>query len=243
MTEKEFDRRSREASSLLPARYLSDWEAPFRERVMARLQPGCSVLDVGAGRNPTIAGEARPDGCTYVGLDVSSAELAAAGPGAYDETVAADATLLQDSLADRFDLLISWQVLEHLRDLGAAMVCARSYLRPGGQMVAMFSASNSLFALINRLIPHRVGESIVTKVMSRDERNPVFRAYYDRCTPAEIRVILRDWSSVRVDPLYRGAGYVGFSRVATRAYLAYENAVARREIEGLATHLLLVAER
>lgn len=227
----------------LPARYQAQWDAPFRSAIEARLAPGIAILDVGSGRNPTIPAGERPEGTRYVGLDLSKDELDAAAPESYDETVASDAGTLQDDLVRQFDLIVSWQVFEHVEDLGAAMVCMRSYLRDGGAIVALFSGSRSAFALINRVLPFHIGAPIVTRVMGRSSSNPVFPAYYDRCTASALQHMLESWSTVRVVPYFRGAEYFRFSSVATRAYLAYENRAAARNSADLATHYLLIAER
>src|SRR5581483_4937368 len=79
-------------AGLLPARYGYRLQDVFLRELQPRLTPGISILDVGAGRSPTLALEARPAGCRYAGLDISADELEAAGPDAYDEVIAADVT-------------------------------------------------------------------------------------------------------------------------------------------------------
>lgn len=227
----------------LPPRYEAVWPEPFLRAIEERLRPDVAILDVGSGRNPTVPLDERPHKTMYVGLDLSAEELAAAGPGAYDEGIVADAGTLQDELIGRFDLIVSWQVLEHIRDLGAAMVCMRTYLRPGGTLVAMFSGSRSAFALVNRVVPFHIGAPIVKRVMGRSSSNPVFPAYYDRCTASELHDLLRQWSGVDVTPFYAGARYFGFSKLATISYLTYENRIARARKADLATHYLVVADR
>jgi 2-polyprenyl-6-hydroxyphenyl methylase/3-demethylubiquinone-9 3-methyltransferase len=227
----------------LPPRYQEVWDAPFRAAIESELRPGMAILDVGSGRNPTVPVEERPVDTTYVGLDLSADELDAAGAGAYDEHAVADVGALQDQLIGRFDLIVSWQVLEHVEDLGAAFVCMRAYLKPGGVLVAMFSGGRSAFAIVNRLVPFHIGAPIVKKIMGRSDRNPVFPAYYDRCTAGDLRTMLRGWSVVDVTPFYAGARYFGFSTLATRAYLAYEDRITQVGAEDWATHYLLAIRR
>lgn len=237
------DGSARPSRVALPARYDTVWDAPFRTAVEATLQPGMAILDLGSGRNPTVPHDERPEGTTYVGLDLSRQELAAAPADSYDEHAVADIGTLQDQLIGRFDLIVSWQVLEHVPDLGAAMVCIRAYLKPQGTFVAMFSGSRSAFALINRVLPFHVGAPIVTHIMGRSSSNPVFPAHYDRCHASALRELLANWSHVCISPFYCGAGYFGFSRVLSRAYLAFEDRAARSGWDNLATHYLVVARR
>src|SRR3954447_11430251 len=96
----------RTSSFRLPPRYADDWGAEFWKFADDALRPGVTVLDIGAGRQPTIVPERRPSGVHYVGLDISGHELAQAEPGSYDETIVADAQEMAPSLFDRFDLIV-----------------------------------------------------------------------------------------------------------------------------------------
>ena len=228
----------------LPPRYSESWQGAFEGRVLEKLRPGDALLDLGSGRHPAIPPSRRPDGIEYVGLDLSQDELDAAEPGGYDETIAADATTHVPALAGRFDVVVSWQVLEHVEDFEATLKNIHSYLKPGGLFVALFSGSWSAFAVINRLLPNRVGHRIVDRVMKRTENNiPVFPAYYDRCSSRAFTPLLDTWTSADIRPLYFGATYFHFSPVLQRIYLAYENVLERRRVSNLATHYLIRATR
>ena len=226
----------------LPRRYQEPWRAPFERRVDACLRPGMAILDVGAGRHPTIPPDRRPAGVRYVGLDISAAELAAATPGSYDEQWVADATRRVVGLSDRFDLVVSWQVLEHVKPLYAAIENFRAYLRPGGVFIAQFSGTFSYFGLTNRVVPDGVTAWLVNRFTDRPAES-VFPAAYDRCWDSALRRILRPWSSVEVVPRYTGAAYLQFLPPAQRAYLVYENWAMRSGRRDLATHYIVEATR
>jgi SAM-dependent methyltransferase len=206
------------------------------------LQPGACILDVGAGRRPTISADERPEGAHYVGLDASETELAAAPPGSYDETVVADAQTLIPGLAGRFDLIVSWQVLEHVRDLQAVASAFHEYAREGGVVVACFSGRNAVFAIGNRLLPNGVGNRLVARLMRRD-RETVFPAYYDRCDARGLRAAFSDWDSLEIIPLWRGADYFNRLRPLRGPYLRYEDWAVGRGLEDLATHYVIAARK
>lgn len=227
----------------LPVRYQTGWRGPFDERIRARLGDDMTVLDVGSGRNPTIALPERPPHTRYVGLDASAEELRMAGPGAYDEVIVADVTTLVPELVGSTDLAVSWQVFEHVEPLGAALDNLHAYLKPGGTLIALFSGSWSVFGIVNRLIPNAVGSRLVERSMRRHGDKPVFPAHYDGCTHRALRRLTVQWSGVEIHPLFRGATYFHFSRLLTRSYVAYENAVRRASLTDLATHYLLIAHR
>jgi SAM-dependent methyltransferase len=226
----------------LPSRYREPWRAPFDRRIEELLKPGMSVLDVGAGRSPYVKPERRPPGVRYVGLDISEAELALAAPGSYDEVWVADATRHRAELDGRFDLIISWQVLEHVKPLRAAFDNFHAYLRPGGTFLGQFSGTFSFFGLASRLIPHRLTAWLVERFTERTG-DTVFPASYDRCWDGALRRMLRPWSSIEIQPRYTGATYLRFLPPVQWLYLRYEDWAMRTRRADLATHYLVEARR
>jgi SAM-dependent methyltransferase len=226
---------------LLPERYGVPMQTELFTRVQPLLVPGVAILDVGAGRYPTIAPADRPPECRYVGLDIESTELDAAAPGAYEEGVVADITkpLERDG---EFDLILSWQVLEHVSPLAAAFENLRMALAPGGTMLAHLTGSNAAFALLGRLMPHWLQLRIATRLLGHNEEEK-FPTRYDRSSRRALEGMLSAWSEVEIVPFYRGAPYFGFWRPVQRAYLAYENAIEGRKRANLATHYLVIAKR
>jgi 2-polyprenyl-6-hydroxyphenyl methylase/3-demethylubiquinone-9 3-methyltransferase len=223
-------------------RYGEGHRALFDTYAQPLLKPGATVLDVGAGRAPTFPPAARPSGCTYVGLDLLAGELAAAPVGSYDETVASDVTAFVPALADRFDAVISWQVLEHVKPLTTAMDNLRCYLRPGGQLVAQFSGTLGLFGLLSRLVPAKLTPVLLERMFDRP-RSTTFPAYYDRCWATALTKMGGPWASFEVIPRHEGAGYFAFSRHVQAAYLAYEEWAWRNDHANLASYYLVRATR
>jgi SAM-dependent methyltransferase len=225
----------------LPPRYAEPMQEELLRRVQPLLVPDMTILDVGAGRYPTLAPGDRPGGCRYVGLDIESDELDAAAPGAYDEGVVADITkpLHRDG---EFDLILSWQVLEHVSPLADALENLRVTLRPGGTLLAQLTGSNAAFALGGRLVPPKARVWLATHVLGHADEEK-FETRYDRSSYKVLQRLLRAWSAVEIVPFYRGAPYFGFWRPVQRAYLAYESAIERRHVKNLATHYLIVATR
>ena len=226
----------------VPARYERHPAQHFDAAVRAQLRPSIAILDVGSGRRPAIEPSARPAGCTYAGLDVSGRELALAPAGSYGEHVVADVTVPVAKLHGRFDLVVSWQVLEHVGDTGCALANMRGYLRPGGHLVALLSGRFSAFGVLNAAIPARLAVVLMRRLLQRDPQS-VFPARYDRCHATGLRRLLAPWTRAEVVPIYQGAAYFNFALPLRAAYLAYENWAWRSGRANLATHYLLVAER
>jgi SAM-dependent methyltransferase len=235
-------RRGRDDIEGLPERYAVPWRRSFYEYVARVLAPGAAVLDVGSGRSPAIPVDLRPPDCRYVGLDISARELAAAPVGSYDETVVADLLEPRPELAGRFDLVVSWQALEHVHSLTAALDAIHAYLRPGGHLAGLLSGRWGLFAVANRLVPQRLGVRLMGATLDRDP-NTVFPARYDRATMNGLRVALGGWTRAEIVPRYRGAGYLcAFPRLQA-LYLVYEDWACDSHHPDLATHYLVFAEK
>ena len=227
----------------LPARYGQRLQDVFLDQLTPLLRPGMAILDVGAGRSPTISLAGRPLDCRYVGLDVSAHELQAAPPGAYQEMIVHDITRpVPITTGQLFDVVISWQVLEHVKPLHAAIDNLRHVLRPGGTLISQLSGTFATFALLARIVPHRVRVRAMARFLGHSESEK-FPTHYDHCYASALERMLRDWSSFAIHPYYRGAVYFGMSRSLQRSYLRYESAIERRGLRNLATHYLVVATK
>jgi SAM-dependent methyltransferase len=228
-------------AGLLPDRYAHQMQDELFARVQPLLVPDVAILDVGAGRYPTISTGDRPPGCRYIGLDIEAEEIGAAGPDAYDEGIVGDVTepLGRDG---EFDVVLSWQVLEHVSPLAGAFENLRLALRPGGTLLAQLTGSNAAFAVFGRLLPHRAKLWVATRLLGHREEEK-FPTRYDRSSDRALASLLEPWSEFTIVPFYRGAVYFKFSRPLMRAYLAYESAIERRRATNLATHYLIVARR
>jgi SAM-dependent methyltransferase len=227
----------------LPLHYRRRLEHDFDRRVASALRPGIRILDVGSGRRPSLAPALRPPGCEYVGLDVSGSELGVAAPGSYDEGVVADiAGVPRPELAGRFDLVISFQVLEHVRPLRRALENMRSYLAPGGRMVVQMSGTFTPFSLAGKVVPHGVKVRLLERFLDREPAE-IFPAHYDHCWASALERMTGDWERVEVVPLHRGAAYLHFSKPLRAGYLVYERWLARHDIDNFAAYFVVDAIR
>ncbi len=224
----------------MPERYCASWFEPFEARIAEHLTSGVRILDVGSGRRPAILPVQRPPDCFYAGLDLSMAELNSSAPGSYNEKIEGDVADRLPELERQFDLIVSWQVLEHVGNLDHAIENIRTYLRPGGRFVALFSGTLSAFGIANRVFPARMANFVLCRLLSRSA-NTVFPAYYHRCYFSALAEIFSSWREVEIVPLYHGANYFEFCPPLYRIYLLYENWIFRRRFHNLATHYLVNA--
>jgi SAM-dependent methyltransferase len=227
-----------------PPRYGTDfWDQRFNAELAGLLRPGLSILDAGGGGRPTLPVDQRPDGCHYVGLDMSATELEKAPPGSYDRVFAADLAVHLPELDEQFDLVISWFVLEHVADLDLALDNMRRYLKPGGQLLVQLAGGRSPSGLANRALPHFLAVFVLHRLLGEDPER-VFPAHYDRCWQSGLAGLLTEgWESVEIIPLYTGAGYARFSKLFTGLFIAFEEWSYRGSHDDLASYYLVKARR
>jgi SAM-dependent methyltransferase len=223
--------------SELPARYQTPWRDAFVAHALADCHVNMIILDVGGGASPTLTPQLRPRYSTYIGLDPNPGDLA---KGDYDVRILATASDRQPQLVGAVDLILTWNVLEHVPDMPSALAAFHAYLKPGGVLLARFAGRWAAFAVAGRVLPHSLRVRLLSRLIGAPPENH-FPTHYDRCTARDFDLMLAGWSEHEILPLYRAAGYFAFSRPLQRAYLAYESLAMRSR--ALATHYNVRAVR
>jgi SAM-dependent methyltransferase len=226
----------------LPTRYDDFWLGPFWAEGEPALRPRIRVLDIGSGAQPTLAPADRPSACHYVGLDLSGKELERAPSGSYDEALVWDVTRRLPDLEGQFDLILSFQVLEHVKPLAEAFRHMHAYLKPGGFMVHRLSGGRSLPILLNRAVPPRLAAWLEVRLRDREPES-IFPAQYDRCVYSELAEMVDAFSEARIIPQFTGALYFGFLRSLQALYLGFEEWTYRTDRRDLATYYVVSARR
>jgi 2-polyprenyl-6-hydroxyphenyl methylase/3-demethylubiquinone-9 3-methyltransferase len=180
---------SKQLDKLLPDLFRIDGNRNFiNEFVTPYLTPGAVVYDVGGGKQPMITVESkRLLGIRVVGLDIDEKELHSAPAGAYDATVCCDITGYLGN-ADG-DVVICQALLEHVTNVADALRAIDSILKPGGVALLFVPSANAVYAKLNLWMPEKLKRAILFRVFPNTSKAQGFRAYYDRCTPREIKKI------------------------------------------------------
>lgn len=160
------------------------WDS-FEERLVdvIRASGAVDVGELGGGANPalTLAGlVGRPLDLTV--LDVSAEELSRTPPGV--DTVCVDLCAADPPVRDRFDLVFSRMLCEHLKDPRAFHRNCYVALRPGGYAVHFFPAATALPFALNRLLPMGLSQRLLESFFPARRRGGIhgkFPAYYRWC--------------------------------------------------------------
>lgn len=178
---------------LLPKSARIDGNKDFKASIVpALLRSGLTVYDLGGGSNPYLDDKTKGDlGLWVVGLDISEVELLAAPAGSYESLIEADLCSFRGK--GDADLVICQATLEHVPDTAGAMRAIAETLAPGGYACIFVPSRNAAFARLNLILPESVKRRLLfalfpQKALGHDG----FKAYYDRCTPAELERLACD---------------------------------------------------
>ena len=158
---------------------------PVLVRILAEDQGVHSVCDFGGGANPVLSLDViEALGLRYLVVDASAEELAKTPAGYWTRRIdvtAADA----DFGGERFDLVVSKFVAEHVEDPEAFHRAVWRALRPGGFAAHFFPTLPSPPFLANRLLRGRESRRLVDLLQpgAREQAGTgaKFRAHYHWC--------------------------------------------------------------
>jgi SAM-dependent methyltransferase len=129
-----------------------------------------TVLDAGAGHTRQLE---LPAGAHLVALDISPDELARNEDA--DEKIVGDLQTA-DLHGRTFDLVICWDVLEHLAKPEAAVSRLASWLRPGGALVVGVPNLWSTKGMFTKLTPYSLHSWVYRRLLGAHGLTP-FRTY------------------------------------------------------------------
>lgn len=179
----------------------SSWAWHNFEHTVLRLMSATNaktVMEIGAGRSPMLTGEQISDlNLSYTANDISESELARApswvSKACFD--IAGKVDLSLAPLANRYDVIFSKMVFEHIPDTRQAYRNIQQLLAPGGICINYHPVLYSPPFLINLAFPDAVTAPILRMLSPRRHEGdqPKFPAKYDRCLiSSKVRDELRD---------------------------------------------------
>ena len=150
---------------------------------LVRSSGAVAVGELGGGANPTMAlaaGVGRPVDLTV--LDISAAELERSPSGV--DTLCVDLCAATPPVRERFDLVFSRMLCEHVSSGKAFHRNCHAALRPGGHAVHFFPAVTAVPFALNRVLPAPLSQGLLERMFPsrRSEgRHAKFPAEYHWC--------------------------------------------------------------
>jgi hypothetical protein len=152
------------------------------------------VGEIGAGSQPLFGLEtAARLGFRYTLLDISAEQMARA-PDGYEKQVCDIGARGAAGGPKRYDLMFSRMLCEHVADGEQMHRNVLAMLRPGGIAVHFMPTLYALPFVVNRLLPERLGQRLLSAVSPLARSRRKFPAYYSWCrgpTPATLAAFQR----------------------------------------------------
>lgn len=186
----------------------------------------CTVLNLGAGPSVEEPRRVRGAFARVVGIDVDDAVM---GNADLDEAhVYDDGDFPFEN--DRFDLVFSDWVIEHLPDPEAVYAEVFRVLKPGGCFLLRTPNTKHYVTFGSRLVPDRL-HFVANRMRRVDPDHGTHDTYYRSNSPARVRVLLgrAGFRNVEVVCLESLPVYLRFNRFAFLAGVLYERAVNSSE--------------
>jgi SAM-dependent methyltransferase len=169
------------------------------------------VVDIGAGKTFHFGHVLKEREDIYViGLDIDGAEMA--GNVALAERIECDACTELPVEDASIDVMLARAAIEHLHDVRGFLNLAHRKLKPGGKLIVTFPGRWAFFAILNQILPSRVGQQLLRSLVPNSEGHLGFPAYYDRATYTRFSRAVQAAGFIELVgyPSYYGTGYFRF---------------------------------
>jgi len=187
------------------------------------------ILEIGSGANPTINVKTVKElSLDYTTSDIEGGELSKADD--IYKKVILDLSSEQIDLTDKYDLIFSRMVGEHISDGEVFHKNIYKMLNPDGLSVHCFSTLYALPFLLNRFMPENFSDILLGKFAPRDEdKHGKFKAYYS-------------WSRGPSRKMIKRFKDIGYEIVEYSGYFGhnyYEKIFVINKLEQLKTNFLV----
>ena len=232
--------------SLLPRSFNRSLLALHENRAAEEMnrRDGQIVVDIGGGHLCPFARHRQAGrGTILLALDILESQLRR--NLVTDWRLAADACRTLP-LADRsVDVIVTRSVLEHLRENEPFVRECHRILRPGGRCVHVMPARYAPFAILNRLIPERIGQKLLFYFFPEWKEECGFHAYYANCYHPRIEELFSasGFHVQEVQFRFYQSIYYKFFVPFYLVSLGYDFAVWAIGARRLACQILLIAEK
>lgn len=173
-----------------------DGTVQFYQRVRALLAPGQVVLDFGAGRGAAYYEDSssyrkglrdlRGEGRRIIGADVDP--VVRSNPW-MDESIVIDIASPLPFPNSTFDLILSDSTFEHVEDESRIAAELDRTLKAGGWICARTPNRYGYVAIANRIMPSRLGNSLVRSAQPDRKAQDIFPAHYQMNTLWKLRTL------------------------------------------------------
>lgn len=214
----------------------------YRKEIIAAIESDIArhdhptVIECGGVDRPLIP---RSPEYEYVGLDIEHR------PGCdhvYDRFIVRS---IEEPIGVPADLIISFTLLEHVRNNRAAIGSIHGALRAGGATHHYIPSKSHPYSLALRLVGPTMQKRLIAMLRPAAVEETGYPAFFDHCSPAAMERVFRQngFANIRITPFYRANDYFAFFTPAYVAVSLFENLSRALGLRMFCSGFIVSAER
>ena len=193
------------------------------------------LLEVGSVDRPFLQ---KSDSFEYHGLDI---EQICDAEHIYDKFFVQS---IEDKLDEKYDIIISRMVLEHVPNNTKAWKEMFDGLKMNGLTVHIFPGSKHPFSIATQLVGNRI-QRILIKYLRPNAKHTGYPAYYNLCSPRKLRKELHNigFKDIHIRYAYSANDYFKFFFPAFLAIAVFNVTMTRLGISEFASNLYVETKK
>ena len=174
------------------------------------------VLEVGGVDRPMLT---KSKSYTYYGMDIDDRPSCY---NCYDKFLVQS---IEDNISDKFDLIVSTTLLEHVPNNKKSVQSMFNSLNEGGQMVHYIPSKNHFYSICLRLVGPKIQKILIKHLRPEAISVTGYPAFFDKCSPYQMKKLFKKQGFIDVEivPYYRATDYFRFFIPAYLFVAVFEN--------------------
>ena len=161
------------------------------------------ILEVGGVDRPMLS---RSENYNYVGMDIEDK------PSCYECYDKFIVQSIEDKVLNKFDLIISTTLLEHVPNNQRSIQSMYDGLNSGGSMLHYIPSKYHFYSLCLRLVGPKIQKVLIEYLRPEAIAVTGYPAFFDHCSPNQMKNLLHDcgFNNIEVIPYYKATDYFAF---------------------------------
>lgn len=199
------------------------------------------IVDMGGGRECKFCDAAKAVNASVTAVDISAEELAL--NTTIDDKIVADVCGDVPLPAACADMVVSYAVIEHLKEPRTYVDTCFRVLKPSGFTVHMIPNRGSIASTINRIVGNNIARGLLKRFMPQSGGRLGFVAYYRHCSPTELKELFEQagFREVQVVPYFYQSDYYHRIPPAYFVSVAWEWLTWKLGLRGLCSSFVVSA--
>jgi len=194
------------------------------------------ILEVGGVDRPILK---RSSLYNYYGMDIDDR------PTCYDCYDKFLVQSVEDEFSEKFDLVISMTLLEHVPNNTKAMKAIYAALNAGGTMVHYVPSKHHFYSIILRILGHRMQKFLIKHLRPEAAEVTGYPAFFDRCSPREMSELCKEtgFKEIHIVCYYKATDYFAFFTPLYILVSIFENLFQRLKFSYFSCGFIIIAEK